>query len=77
MDNYYSMNPHTQEEPGHYQHKCKCMNCSLHFVVCSWSATWGEKTIHCPECGQTNVMKWKGVPQKEPIFTVVPGNAVF
>lgn len=33
--------------------KAKCMQCSLHFVICSWyPERHSAKSLHCPECGQ-------------------------
>lgn len=63
----------------HTQLRCKCTECGLHFVICTWHPDkHTELTITCPECGQK-----KGnfqIFQKEvaaPIFTVVPGDADF
>jgi ferredoxin-like protein FixX len=30
----------SQKEVGHYQHKIKCLECGLHFVVCSDYKDW-------------------------------------
>jgi Zn finger protein HypA/HybF involved in hydrogenase expression len=33
--------------------KAKCLNCSLHFVLCSWHPErHSAKSLYCPECGQ-------------------------
>lgn len=63
----------------HTQIKVKCMDCSLHFTLFTWSPeTHSCKTLHCPECGQHHarflVWKQKG---RGFIFQNVPGNAQF
>jgi hypothetical protein len=33
--------------------KAKCLNCSLHFVLCTWyPERHSAASLHCPECGQ-------------------------
>jgi len=64
------------EEPTHYQHKIKCLKCSLHFVVCSWEAEWGEKNkVNCPECQNSgsNMLLFNPQLVKQAIYEVVPG----
>ena len=42
------------DREGVYAQSFKCRNCTLHFVLFSWSATrHTPATIACPECGQT------------------------
>src|ERR1700722_9684654 len=59
-------------------HKMKCLSCSLHFVVCSWSADWfaqHENKCFCPECGSTgSKIHWISTTD-DPIFAIVPGGA--
>lgn len=55
--------------------KAKCMQCSLHFLLCTWSPEQhSASTLHCPECGQHagNFMVWR---EQAPgyIFETVPG----
>jgi hypothetical protein len=71
----------------HYQHKIKCLNCSLHFIVLSDLADWpgleeadadeaADAKIHCPECGQTKrFIRWQAEEHDEFIFQVVPGES--
>ncbi len=63
---------------SYYQHRLKCMSCSLHFIVCSDYKEWPtyanvKSTISCPECGNNRpflhwVTKTEGF-----IFEAVPG----
>lgn len=33
--------------------KCKCLNCTLHFVVCAWQDNhYKASNLYCPGCGQ-------------------------
>lgn len=64
----------------YHQHPCKCMNCSLHFIACSWHADWphareGEEAIIpvCPECGSDALLRWAPHEKTGQIFEVVPG----
>ena len=77
----------TDAQISHWQHKCKCLRCGLHFTAYSDFAKWpmegttreqrdGEATglIYCPECGSTEP-KVHWVAQVEGfIFQYVPGN---
>jgi DNA-directed RNA polymerase subunit RPC12/RpoP len=57
--------------------KCKCMNCSLHFIICTWHPeTHTRESITCPECGNKkgNFIKWRETVFGF-IFELVPGNA--
>ncbi|MEK4792278.1 HNH endonuclease [Bacillus sp. FSL K6-2971] len=60
------------------QKKVKCLECGLHFIICSWNKeTHNSSTITCPECGQKkgNYLVW--AQQKFGfIFQDVPGNAM-
>ena len=58
--------------------KAKCLNCSLHFVLCSWHPErHTAASLFCPECGQHEgqFMLWtervSGAVVQE-----VPGNAI-
>jgi DNA-directed RNA polymerase subunit RPC12/RpoP len=40
------------QREGVFAHSFKCMRCTLHFVLFSWSLTGHSKsTVICPECG--------------------------
>jgi hypothetical protein len=54
-----------------YLHKFKCLNCRLHFIVCSWYKEIAS--VYCPECGKKddNIHWIEEVDQ--PIFKFVPG----
>jgi hypothetical protein len=61
-----------------YLHKCKCLNCGLHYIVCSehenWEAAVGTPNF-CPECGSKgSKLRWV---EKSPqlIYQHVPGDA--
>lgn len=68
-------------------HKFKCMDCGLHFIVCSWYKLWpnegttramrlNEATgkCYCPECGSDgNKLHWTE-ESGEQIFSFVPGS---
>ncbi|MCA1035682.1 HNH endonuclease [Bacillus infantis] len=60
------------------QKKVKCLECGLHFIICSWNKdAHNSSTINCPECGQnnSNFIVWS--QQKFGfIFQDVPGNAM-
>ena len=81
----------TTDMPASFtQHKFRCMECSLHFIVCSDYADWpdkgttrdlnlGEATglTYCPECGSTG-SKLHWIEQTSGfIFQQVPGGAKF
>ncbi|MED1539939.1 HNH endonuclease signature motif containing protein [Bacillus inaquosorum] len=59
------------------QIKVKCLECGLHFIICTWNkVTHNSSTINCPECGQNkgNFLVW--AQQKFGfIFQDVPGKA--
>lgn len=64
--------------PTYTQIKVKCLNCGLHFIICTWEKErHTNRTIHCPECGSQNggYLVWI---QEKPgfIFEDVPGNAI-
>jgi len=56
--------------------KCKCLSCSLHFIICTWEPeTHKRESIICPECGtKGGMLKWKQNTFGF-IFESVPGNA--
>lgn len=58
-----------------WQHKFKCMNCGLHFIVLSWEKDWYEKNSPmCPECGRDSFAYWIE-ETSDPIYALVPGSA--
>ncbi|MEE3808578.1 HNH endonuclease [Lysinibacillus fusiformis] len=59
------------------QKKIKCLDCSLHFVICTWNRERHNcSTIQCPECGQKNGRFLVWTQQKFGfIFEEVPGTA--
>uniref|UniRef100_A0A6H1ZH30 Uncharacterized protein n=1 Tax=viral metagenome TaxID=1070528 RepID=A0A6H1ZH30_9ZZZZ len=67
----------------YYQHKFKCQNCGLHFIVCSWIEGWPEprgqktraKAVTCPECGNKDEMLHAVEQVDGEIYMAVPGNA--
>ena len=75
-------------ENSYWQHKFKCTNCSLHFIVCSDYEYWPDEgtareqkareatgLIFCPECGSTGTkVQWKAEVEGF-IFQAVPGDA--
>ncbi len=68
----------SEEFPArHTQLKAKCLECGLHFIVCTeYPEKHTPATLHCPECGQHDAqyLTWsKVIPQ--PIYKVVPGDA--
>lgn len=63
---------------SHFQHPCKCMSCSLHWLVCSEHEDWGAsdettKDPICPECGSNVIMRWAPHKVEQFIFQSVPG----
>ena len=57
----------------YYQHPIKCLNCGLHFIVCSDYEDWPDHgttreqiikeatgLIYCPECGQIGQRGFSG-----------------
>ena len=64
----------------HTQIKVKCIDCGLHFVICTWNRDqWIKippRKIYCPECGKNDrQLIWSEDSQQE-INNVVPGNAL-
>lgn len=66
-----------------YLHKFKCMDCHLHFIVCSWGEKWPEGSRQglsrlppfCPECGANgHFIRWSEQTERE-ICEFVPGGA--
>lgn len=60
------------------QKKVKCLNCSLHFIICTWDKDKHDSgSICCPECGQNQGLFAIWTQQKFGfIFQDVPGNAM-
>lgn len=60
------------------QKKVKCLECGLHFIICTWNKdAHNSSTITCPECGQKNGNYLVWAQQKFGfIFQDVPGNAM-
>lgn len=60
------------------QKKVKCLNCSLHFIICTWDKDKHDSSsICCPECGQNKGLFLVWTQQKFGfIFEDVPGNAM-
>jgi hypothetical protein len=57
--------------------KVKCLECQLHFTLCTWEPDrHTARTIHCPECGQHrgHYMVWRESGLGF-IFQHVPGRA--
>ena len=66
-----------QVEDGYLQVKVKCLECSLHFILCShFLNLHTTRNIGCPECGQRNgrFLIWHETAAGF-IFQAVPGNA--
>ncbi len=64
-------------DPSYTRIKAKCLNCSLHFVLCSWyPQRHGASSLYCPECGQHEgqFMVWSELVQGA-VAQEVPGNA--
>lgn len=59
------------------QKKVKCLECGLHFIICTWNKdAHNSSTISCPECGQNNGNYLVWAQQKFGfIFQDVPGNS--
>lgn len=67
----------TSKSSNHTQLKMKCLECGLHFVICTWyPEKHGVATAHCPECGQHDrrFIMWRE-ESEDFIFQVVPGKA--
>jgi len=64
-------------EATYTQLRVKCLECGLHFIVCTW---YPEKhattTLYCPECGQHagKFLLWKAEVEGF-IFQAVPGDS--
>jgi DNA-directed RNA polymerase subunit RPC12/RpoP len=62
---------------SYYQHKFKCLECSLHYLVCSDYEEFPQNAsrVYCPECGSTGA-KLRWVDEVEGfIFQLVGGNS--
>lgn len=64
--------------PTYTQMKVKCLNCGLHFIICTWyKDRHTNKTIYCPECGLHNGANLVWMQEKPGfIFEDVPGQAM-
>lgn len=61
----------------HQQLKAKCLECGLHFIVCTERAeTHNAGTLYCPECGQRHgqYLTWLTTVDA-PIHESVPGDS--
>lgn len=67
-----------QNTTTYTQVKVKCLECNLHFIICTWNKeTHSCSTITCPECSQNNGNFLVWAQQKFGyIFQDVPGNAM-
>jgi len=59
----------------HYQHKLKCLVCSLHYIVCVWSKAWPVEgqSIYCPECGSEDRSIKLAVEAREELIFMAHG----
>ena len=67
----------SDEAPGYFQVKAKCLRCGLHFILCTWfPARHGRRTLACPECHQHDgaFAVWRE-PVARFIFEAVPGGS--
>ena len=58
--------------------KVKCLECHLHFMLCTWHVGRHESAnLHCPECGQNqgSFLIWRD-RVKGFIFELIPGNNI-
>ena len=65
------------DEATYTKIKAKCLNCSLHFVLCSWyPERHTAASLHCPECGQNagEFLVWTERVSGS-VVQEVPGNA--
>ena len=77
--------PDTEQTAATYtQLRSKCMDCGLHFVICTDYPDWWKKKVtgrqrqtpmYCPECGQHKgrFVIWEAEVEGF-IFEAVPGN---
>jgi len=64
-------------QDNHIRLKAKCLDCGLHFIVCTWyQEKHSKETLHCPECGQHDgdFLTWAEAIA-EPIWGTVPGQS--
>jgi len=62
---------------GYWRVKAKCLNCSLHFMLCTWKpARHCAASLFCPECGQHNgnFLVWREEVPSGVIYEEVPGH---
>lgn len=58
--------------------KCKCLNCTLHFVLYAWQKpNYKASNLFCPSCGQNegHFAVWTEEVEGH-ISQEVPGNAI-
>ena len=76
----------TETTATYTQLRVKCMDCGLHFVICTDYPDWWQKKVtgrqrqtpmYCPECGQHlgKFVIWQAEVQGF-IFQAVPGDTV-
>jgi ssDNA-binding Zn-finger/Zn-ribbon topoisomerase 1 len=76
----------TETKAMYTQFRVKCMDCGLHFIVCTDYPDWWAKKVvvrerqtpmYCPECGQHKgkFITWKAEVEGF-IFQAVPGDDV-
>jgi hypothetical protein len=61
--------------PTYTRVKAKCLDCTLHFVLCTWHPErHSPLSLHCPECGQHRgrFLVWRE-PAVGSICAEVPG----
>ena len=75
---------------AYWQHRIKCLQCGLHFIVCSDYEGWpnegttreqklkeATRLVYCPECGGTGRKLIAKAKVPGFIFQAVPGDAQF
>ncbi|MHA6165260.1 HNH endonuclease [Bacillus mojavensis] len=51
------------------QMKVKCLECGLHFIICTWNKNaHNNSTINCPECGQNNKIFLYGLNKNSVLY---------
>lgn len=64
---------------SYYQYPIKCLNCGLHFLVCSDHEDWPnyrtlDSSAYCPECGSNeSTLQFPPRETEGFIFQTVPG----
>ena len=72
------VNKLVQNTSTYTQKKIKCLQCGLHFIICTWDKErHNSTTVHCPECGQNDQLFMVWTQQKFGfIYEDVPGHAM-